>query len=78
MTLCHPKMQPHAKFEIPSSTNIRYPLDTIILKTRSAVKVTVIRKWYATLHDSKMHPQTKFGIATSKNIEDIHQTGCRF
>ena len=42
MTLCHPKMHPHTKFEIPTSNNMRYALDMIILKkTRSEVKVTV-------------------------------------
>ena len=48
----------------------------IILKTRSEVKVkvTVTRKLYATLCHPKMHTQTKFGIPTSKNIGDMHQT----
>ena len=46
----------------------------IILKTRSEVKVTVTQKWPATLDYPKMHPQTKFGIPTSKNIEVMHQT----
>ena len=36
----------------------RYAQDTIILKTRSAVKVTVTRKWYVTLHHPKMHAHT--------------------
>ena len=40
-TLPHLKMYPHTKFEIPTSNNMRYALDTIILKTRSEVKVTV-------------------------------------
>ena len=40
----------------------------IILKTRSEVKVTVTQKWYVTLHHPKMHPHTKFGIPTSKNV----------
>ena len=52
----------------------RYAPDTIILKTRSEVKVTVTRKWYATLCHLKMHPHTKFGIPTSKNIGDMHRT----
>ena len=75
-TLCHPKMHPHTKFEIPTSNNMRYAPDTIILKTRSEVKVkvTVTRKWYATLRHPKMYPQTKFGIPTSKNIGDMEQT----
>ena len=48
----------------------------IILKTRSEVKVkvTVTRKWYATHRHPKMHPHTKFGIPTSKNIGDMHRT----
>ena len=41
----------------------------IILKNRSEVKVTVTQKWYATLGHPKKHPQTNFGIPTSKNIE---------
>ena len=32
------------------------------------------RKWYATLRHSKMHPHTKFGIPTSKNIGDMDRT----
>ena len=32
--LCHPKMHPYTKFEIPTSNNMRYVPDTIILKTR--------------------------------------------
>ena len=51
-------------------------MDTMILKTRSEVKVkvTVTQKWYATLRHPKMHPHTKFGIPTSKNIGDMDQT----
>ena len=49
-------------------------MDTIILKTRSEVKVTVTRKWYMKLHYPKMHPHTKFGIPNSKNIRDMLQT----
>ena len=47
-TLRHPKMHPHTKFGIPTSKNIyrRYAPDTIILKTRSMVKVKVKRKWF--------------------------------
>ena len=45
----------------------RYAPDTIIIKTRSEVKVTVTRKWYVTLHHPKMYKHTKFGILTSKN-----------
>ena len=48
----------------------------ITIKTKSEVKVmvTVTRKWYATLRRLKMHPHTKFGIPTSKNIGDMHRT----
>ena len=49
-------------------------MDSIILKTRSEVKVTVTRKWYATLRHPKMYPHTKFGIPTSKNLGDMHRT----
>ena len=34
-TLPHPKMHSHTKFVIPTSNNMRYAPDTIILKTRS-------------------------------------------
>ena len=54
----------------------RYALDTIILKTRSEVNVTVARKWYVTLHHPQMHLHTKFGITISKNIGDMYQTQC--
>ena len=49
----------------------------IAMKTKSEVKVkvTVTRKCYATLHHPKMHPHTKFGIPTSKNIGDMYRTG---
>ena len=40
-TLPHPEMDPYTKFEIPTSNNKRYAPNTIILKTRSEVKVTV-------------------------------------
>ena len=48
----------------------------IAIKTKSEVKVkvSVTRKWYATLRHPKMHPHTKFGIPTSKNIGDMHRT----
>ena len=48
----------------------------ISIKTKSEVKVkvTVTRKWYVTLCPPKMHPHTKFGIPTSKNIGDMHWT----
>ena len=71
-TLCHLKMHPHTKFEIPTPKNKRYAPDTIILKSRSEVKikVTVTQKLYATLCHPKMHPQTQLGIPTSKNLRD--------
>ena len=49
----------------------------ITIKTKSEVKVTVIRKWYATLCHPKMHPHTKFGIPTTMSIGDMHQTRSR-
>ena len=49
-------------------------MDTIILKTRSEVKVTETQKWYVALRHPKMHPHTKFGIPTSKNIGDMDRT----
>ena len=54
----------------------RYAPDTIILKTRSEVKVkvTVTQLWYATLRHPKMHPHTKFEIPTSNNIRDMLRT----
>ena len=51
-----------------------YAPDTIILKTRSEVKVTVTLKWYVTLRHPMMHSHTKFGIPTSKNISDMLRT----
>ena len=44
MTLCHQKLHPHTKFGILTFNNIRYSPDTIFLKTRSEVKVTVTHK----------------------------------
>ena len=54
----------------------RYAPDTIILKTRSEVKVngTVTQKWYVALCHPKMHLHTKFGIRISKNIGYMHKT----
>ena len=49
-------------------------MDTIILKTRSEVKVTVTQKWFVTLRHLKMHLHTKFGIPISKNIGDMHHS----
>ena len=46
----------------------RYVLDTIILQTRSEVKVKVTQKWYETLRHQKLHPHTNFGIPTFNNI----------
>ena len=46
---------------------------TIKTKSEVKVKVTVTRKWYPTLRHPKMHPHTKFGIPTSKNIGDMHR-----
>ena len=56
----------------------RYAPDTIILKTRSEVKVTVTQKWHMPPRHPKMHLHTKFGIPISKNIGDMHQTQCSF
>ena len=39
----------------------------------SVVKVTMTRKWYATLLHPKMYPHSKFGIPTSKNVGDMHR-----
>ena len=84
MTLCHPNMHLHTNLGIPISKKIgdmhRTQSGTdgwtdivITIKTKSEVKVTVTRKWYVTLRHPKIHPQTKFGIPTSKNIEDMHR-----
>ena len=64
----------HVPIGIPTSNNMRYAYDMIFLKTRSEVKVTVTRKWYATLNHPIMHPHTKFGIPTSKDMGDMHWT----
>ena len=75
-------LTPRMIFDIPSSQDAstqqiwdsslklykRYAPDTIILKTRSEVKVTMTHKWFTTLHHPKTHPHTKFGIPTSKNM----------
>ena len=52
----------------------RYALDTIILKTRSEVMVTVTLKRYVTLRHPKMHIQTNFGIPILKKIRGIFRT----
>ena len=80
-------MHSHIKFGIPTSKNIgdmhrtRSGTDgqtdiVVTIKTKSEVrlKVTVTRKFYATLFHPKMYPHTKFGIPTSKNIGDMHRT----
>ena len=56
----------------------RYDRDTIILKTRSEVKVIVTQKWYVTPRHPKMRLHTKVGIPISKNIGEMHQTQCIF
>ena len=45
-----------------------------ILETRSEVKVTVTGKWNGTIHHSKIHSHTKFGIPTSNNKRDTFLT----
>ena len=57
-------MYPHIEFWIPTSNNIGDMLWTLLFE----VKVTVTKKLYVTLRDSKMHPHTEFGIPTSNNI----------
>ena len=71
--LRHLKRNHHPKLGIPTSNNIGYALDTIILKTRSEIKVTVTQKGFVTLRHPKMQFHTKFGISISKNIGDMHQ-----
>ena len=56
----------------------RYAPDTIILKTRSEVKVTVTQKWHVTPRHPKMHLHTKIGMPISKYIGDMHQTQYSF
>ena len=80
VTLRHPKMHSHTRFEIPTSKKYkRCAPDTIILKTRSYVnfKVTVTQLWFATLPHPKMHPHTKFATPSSNNIGDMLWT-CLF
>ena len=69
-------MHARAKFGNPTSNDMRDMLRTIILKTKSEVevKVTVTRKWYATLCHPNIHPHTKFGISALNNIGDTHRT----
>ena len=40
-----------------------YTPDTIILKTRSEIKVTVTQKWYVTPRHPKIHLHIKFRIS---------------
>ena len=49
---------------------------TIIIETRSDIKVTVTLKYYLTLRHPKLHSHTKLGILTSNNIGNMHQTQC--
>ena len=51
--------------------------DTIIVKTRSEVKVTVTRKWNVILRHPRVHLHT-FGIPIPKNIGDMSQTQSSF
>ena len=47
----------------------------IILETRSEVRSkSKLFKWYETLHNSKMHPHTKFGILISNNLGNMLRT----
>ena len=46
----------------------------IFLALRPQVKVTLIRKQYATLWDPKVYPHTEIGIPASNNIGDMLQT----
>ena len=77
---CHQRCFTHQIWNFYLKENKRCAPDTctIILKTRSEVKVTVTRKWYVTLRHPRMHLHTNFGIPTSKNIGDMHQTQSSF
>ena len=70
-TLCNRKMHPHTKFRIPIKEYKIYARYTIILKLGQRSR----SQWPT---NPKMHSYTKFGFPTSKNIEDMHQTQCRF
>ena len=48
-------MYPHNEFGIPTSNNMGYAPDIILLELNLEVKVTVIQKKYATLRDTKVH-----------------------
>ena len=77
----HPKLHQYTKFWIPASSNIGYAPYTIILETKSEIKVTVIQKWYivyVTLHNPKIHTQTKFGIPTLNNIGFARKSQCGY
>ena len=73
VTLCHPKMHPHTKCEIPTSNNIRDMLRIrLILKTRSEVKVkvTVTQKWYAALYHPKMYLHFNLEFLPQRMLRD--------
>ena len=72
-TLLYPKMHHHTKFENPTSNNMRYVPNTIILKTRSG-KGHSDPKMVQTPTHPKMHPHTKFGIPTLKNMRYVPDT----
>ena len=63
-----------ANLGFPSQIIKRYVLDTIILQTRSEVKIKVTQKWNVTLRHQKLHPHTIVGIPTFNNIRDILRT----
>ena len=77
VTLPHPKMHSHTKFEIPTSNNIRDMLRTrffLKLGHRSSSRFPVTQLWYATLRHLKMHQHTKFEIPSSNIIRDMLRT----
>ena len=61
MTLHHLKMHPHTKFGIPTSNNIGYNPDRIILEMRS-VKVTVTPNKCPTLCNPKFEIPTSYAL----------------
>ena len=79
VTIRHFKM--HSYNKLPSKMHLHTKFEECkmcsrqeFFKTSSKVNVTVTRIWYVTLRHPKMHFHTKFGIPTSKNIGDMHQT----
>ena len=58
VALCHPKMNLHIKWNSHLKEYKRYAPDTIILKTRSEVKVKLNQKCYVTPCHPKMHLHT--------------------